>query len=112
MKFTRLASNCKFKVNYEITDSTLEYLKCVLPSRHQLEDEFINHKYSMMVIESQWKNLTMIHHHLKMPLKQECITVHHLQHDQTSLYLNHKLLELGNKINRLNYIFQINYYLG
>ena len=65
-----------------------------------------------MVIQRQWKNLNLIHHHLKKPLKQECITAHYLQHDEASLYLNHDLLQSGKKLNRLNYIFQTNNFLG
>ena len=107
VKFTRLATDCTFKINYEVAVSKLEYLKCPLPPRHQLDDGFINNKYIQVIINKKWNNLTLILLHLKKPLKQKRITTHYLQHDEKLLYLNHRLLKSSGTFDRLNYIFEM-----
>ena len=112
-KFVTIATHCEKSTNYNFTRGQAEYVSCplALPVKgiscfeSDLARELRPDNWSL-------ERLTLYHHHLTKPLKQECITAHYQQHGRTFLYLNHILFQFNKSFDRLKYIFKSNILFG
>ena len=108
-KFVTMATHCEMSANYKFTRAQGDYICCPFRRISCIEPDLARN-----LRPETWsvERLSLYHHLLTKPLKQECITAHYQQHDETLLYVNHRLLLFDKSFDRLKYIFKGNILFG
>ena len=110
-KFVTIATHCEKSTSYNFTRGQAEYISCPLPVK-RISCFEPNSARDLRPDKWSVERLTLYHHYLTKPLKQECITAHYQQHGRTFLYLNHILFQYDKSFDRLKYIFKSNKLFG
>ena len=96
-KFVTIATYCEKSTNYNFTRGQAEYISCPLPVK-RISCFESNSVRDLRPDKWSVERLTLYHHHLNKPLKQECISAHYQQHGRTFLYVNHILFQFDESL--------------